>query len=173
VRRGVKIYENSPITKIDGRAVLAAGAWSSMIETAVPIRRAFPVRGHLVSYQMDRGSVPNILRSGHTYILQRKSGLTIAGSESERVGFDRTLNGDIIADIDRRARAILPQLPQPGESWLGFRPATESFEPEIGMLPGTEIFLAYGHYRNGILLAPITAALAADKLAPGNSYRRP
>jgi glycine oxidase len=164
-RRGVRLCENSPVSRIEGPAVLAAGAWSSTIGTPAPIQAAFPVRGHLVSYQMQPGSVPNILRSGQTYILQRKSGLTIAGSETERVGFDRTLNPESVADIDARARAILPELPEAHGAWLGFRPATESLEPEIGMLPGTEIFLAYGHYRNGILLAPVTAKIAAKELA--------
>jgi glycine/D-amino acid oxidase-like deaminating enzyme len=114
---------------------------------------------------MEPGSVPTILRSGDTYILQRKSGLTIAGSSSEQVGFDRTIDPEIVADIDRRARAILPKLPTADDSWVGFRPATASHEPQIGHLPGTEIFLAYGHYRNGILLAPITAQLALQELS--------
>jgi glycine/D-amino acid oxidase-like deaminating enzyme len=152
------------LTKIEGPVVLAAGAWSSSIETPVPVATSFPVRGHLVSYQLEPGSVPHILRSGDTYILQRKSGLTIAGSSTERVGFDRKVNSEIVADIDQRARAILPMLPAPSESWLGFRPATNSLEPQIGLLPGTGIFLAYGHYRNGILLAPITADLAIQEL---------
>jgi glycine oxidase len=163
-RRGVTIHEYQRVTKIEGAAVLAAGAWSSSIETPVPVHAAFPVRGHLVSYQMEPGSVPRILRSGDTYILQRASGLTIAGSNTEHVGFDRAPNLDVIADIDRRARAVLPELPAPHESWLGFRPATATLEPQIGVLPGTEIFLAYGHYRNGILLAPITAKLAVSQL---------
>ena len=105
-RRGVEIHENSPVKKIDGPAVLAAGAWSSMIETPVPIRPAFPVRGHLVSYRMPPGSVPKILRSGNTYILQRKSGLTIVGSSSERIGFDRTVNSAMVADISTPAAAL-------------------------------------------------------------------
>jgi glycine oxidase len=164
-RRGVPLRENSPVSRIEGPAVLAAGAWSSTIGTPVPIRPAFPVRGHLVSYRMPPGSVPRILRSGHTYILQRNTGLTIVGSETEHVGFDRTINPEIVADIDRRARTLLPQLPQPHEAWIGFRPATEALEPEVGMLPGTGIFLAYGHYRNGILLAPVTAKMALEQIA--------
>lgn len=163
-RLGVTIHEDHRIARIEGQAVLAAGAWSSSVETPVPIVSAFPVRGHLVSYQMEPNSVPAILRSGDTYILQRKSGLTIAGSNTEKVGFDRSLNPEIVADIDRRARAILPELPALLEAWLGFRPATESLEPQIGLLAGTEIFLAYGHYRNGILLAPITAEFAVRQL---------
>jgi len=164
-RRGVPIHENQRIEKIEGPAVLAAGAWSSLIKTPVPIAETFPVRGHLVSYRMEPGSVPTILRSGDTYILQRSSGLTICGSSTEQIGFNRSLNPEIVADIDRRSRVMLPQLPLQHEAWLGFRPATASFEPQLGLLPGTEIFLAYGHYRNGILLAPITAQLAAEELS--------
>jgi glycine oxidase len=163
-RRGVRLHENQPVAWLEGPAVLAAGAWSSSIKTAVPVTPAFPVRGHLVSYRMPVGQLPHILREGHTYILQRGSGLVIAGSATERVGFDRKLNPEIVADIDRRAREILPELPGMCEAWLGFRPATEALEPELGMLAGTEIFQAYGHYRNGILLAPVTAKLAMERL---------
>jgi glycine oxidase len=164
LRRGVRLHEHSPVNRIDGPAVLAAGAWSSGIATPTPIAESYPVRGHLVSYRMPPGSLARIHRSGHTYILQRKSGLTIAGSETDRVGFDRTLQPAIAAEIDARARVIIPELPQPHECWLGFRPATASLEPEIGMLPGTGIFLAYGHYRNGILLAPVTGRIAVEEL---------
>jgi glycine oxidase len=163
-RRGVCFHENHPVAKIEGPAVLAAGAWSSSIETPVPVAAAFPVRGHLISYQMAPGSLPHILRSGETYLLQRKSGLTIAGSNMERVGFDRTPNREIIAEIDRRARTLFPPLPQPHESWLGFRPGTSAPEPQIGLVRGTELFLAYGHFRNGILLAPMTAQMAVEAL---------
>jgi glycine/D-amino acid oxidase-like deaminating enzyme len=165
VRRGVALHEYHTVERLEGPTVLAAGAWSSSLVTSVPLAASFPVRGHLVSYQMAPHSVPTILRSGETYILQRSSGLTVAGSNTERVGFDRTPNPEIIADIDRRARAILPRLPEPYESWLGFRPATATLEPQIGWLPDSEIFAAYGHYRNGILLAPITAQLAAEAIA--------
>jgi glycine/D-amino acid oxidase-like deaminating enzyme len=163
-RRGVVLSEYRRVNKIEGSAVLSAGAWSGSVETVVPIAATFPVRGHLISYRMEPGSLPTILRSGETYILQRNSGLTIAGSNMEQVGFDRTPNPEVLADIDRRARDILPNLPEIHESWLGFRPATATFEPQLGILPGSQLFLAYGHFRNGILLAPITAQLAVDAL---------
>jgi glycine/D-amino acid oxidase-like deaminating enzyme len=163
-KRGVVIHEHHKVERIEGHAVLAAGAWSSSVATPVPIAESFPVRGHLVSYRMEPGSLPAIVRSGDTYILQRKSGLTIAGSNTERVGFDRNPSPDAVAQIDARARRLLPMLPAPYQSWLGFRPATESLEPRIGMITGTEIFAAYGHYRNGILLAPITAEIAVKTL---------
>jgi glycine oxidase len=163
-RRGVELRENEAIGRIEGPGVIAAGAWSSAIETPVPIAKAFPVRGHLVSYAMPQGSLGRILRSGNTYILQRANGLTIAGSSTERVGFDRNIDAKIVADIDRRARALFPELGEPVDAWVGFRPTTESMEPEIGRIADTDIFLAYGHYRNGILLAPVTAKLIVEQI---------
>jgi glycine oxidase len=163
-RRGVALREHEPIRRVEGPTIIAAGAWSSAIETPVTIPNAFPIRGHLVSYRMPAGSQGPILRSGPTYVLQRASGLTIAGSSTERVGFDRTVDPSIVEDIDRRAKQLLPELGEPFETWVGFRPATDSLEPEIGRIPGTELWLAYGHYRNGILLAPVTANLILEEI---------
>lgn len=146
-------------------AVLAAGAWSSQVAVTcagqrMEIPESFPVRGHLLGYALEAGSVGPILRRGHTYILQRCNGFTIAGTSSETVGFDRRLDPAIVADIQARAAEMLPRLRSAGEpqAWLGFRPATPDFQPRIGRLDDTNLWLAYGHYRNGILLAPATAA---------------
>ena len=153
-------------------AVLAAGAWSGAIPVdgaagPIEIPRSFPVRGHLLGYTLAPGSVGPILRHGHTYVMQRSSGFTIAGTSSEQVGFDREVDPSIVADIRSRAEELLPRLrgdPEP-IAWLGFRPATADFEPAIGRVGDTCLWLAYGHYRNGILLAPATAArVAADWL---------
>ena len=92
-------------------AVLAAGAWSSEIEVeGQSLPRAFPVRGHLVGYALEPHSLGPILRRGHTYLLQRSGGFTIAGTSSEEVGFDRTLNPVLVSDIHSRAAALLPRL---------------------------------------------------------------
>ena len=78
-------------------AVLAAGAWSSAIPVTsggnpINITPTFPVRGHLLGYALPPGSLKPILRRGPTYLLQRASGFTIAGTSSEQVGFDRNLD---------------------------------------------------------------------------------
>ncbi|MDQ6700844.1 MAG: FAD-dependent oxidoreductase [Acidobacteriota bacterium] len=148
--------------------VLAAGAWSSSIPVRVNGQRrdtphAFPVRGHLLGYQLDPNSLPVIVRHGHTYILQRSSGFTIAGGSSEQAGFNRELNGAIVSGIDERAARIVPALSNP-KPWLGFRPAIESPGPAVERLAGSRIWLAYGHYRNGILLAPATAQRVAANI---------
>jgi glycine oxidase len=146
------------------RAVLAAGAWSSDVEVragrgAVDLPGAFPVRGHLLGYRLPAGSLPPIVRHGHTYLLQRAGGFTVAGTTSERVAFDRTPDPEAVAGIRARAARLLPRLADlaPCEAWLGFRPGIEGGEPAIRRVEDSALWLAYGHYRNGILLAPATA----------------
>src|SRR5438552_15263999 len=186
--RGVEIREGFRARRIDGHgdsvevegerltldasvAVLAAGAWSSQILVSgngAPESRpqSFPVKGHLVGYQLEAGSLGPILRSGHTYLLQRSGGFTIAGTSSENVGFDRNLDEHVIRDITSRAGDLLPYLSQRSHAtaWNGFRPGIDAPAPEMRRLAGSNIWLAYGHYRNGILLAPVTANLISRQI---------
>jgi glycine oxidase len=165
-RRGVVIEENTPVEKIDpgAPAVLAAGAWSSALLPGAP--ESYPVKGHLIGYDLLPGSVGPILRHGHTYLLQRSSGFTIAGSTMERVGFDKHTDPATVARLHERARRYLPTLlhASPEASWTGFRPGVEGDEPQVGRFHDTNVWLAYGHYRNGILLAPITAKLISEAI---------
>ncbi len=145
-------------------AVLAAGAWSSTIAVAIEERnvalpKAFPVRGHLVGYALEPGSLGPIVRHRSTYLLQRSNGFTIAGTSTEHVGFDRCLDVKIVAAIRASASELVRSLAPRSQSaaWLGFRPAAEGAAPHIERVAGTRLWLAYGHYRNGILLAPATA----------------
>ncbi len=186
--RNVEVYEDSAVTAVDvtsgsvtvntgagritgGTAVIAAGAWSGSIPVSIEgvprkLPGSFPVRGHLVGYRLSPGSCPTILRQGHTYILQRSNGFTICGSSMETVGFDRRVDPDIVADIVRRAEAMLPVLrdvPAP-ESWIGFRPRADAHRPHIEPFGASNLWLAYGHFRNGILLAPATAKRVAEQI---------
>lgn len=120
--RGVEIREGTPVTEIRpnardaevltasgalsaGSAVLAAGAWSSLIRVAGrSLPRVFPVRGHLSGFRLEPGSIGPILRHGSTYLLQRADGFTVAGSSSEYCGFDRAIDPAIISDIRGRAQ---------------------------------------------------------------------
>ncbi len=188
--RGVRILEHTSVLEIRLAArhagvlaardtysaavvVLAAGAWSGSIPVtsggrSLELPATFPVRGHLLGYTLAPGSLKPILRHGHTYLLQRSNGFTVVGTSSEQAGFDRNLDPAVIRDIRERASRLLPSLcsaPEP-QAWLGFRPATADFEPRVGRVHDTPLWLAYGHYRNGILLAPATARrVAAEILA--------
>ena len=158
--------------RLSGSAVVvAAGAWSGAIPVSGPegrigIPATFPVRGHLLGYALEPGSLGPILRHGHTYVMQRSTGFTIAGTSSEQVGFNRELDARIVQEIRERASELFPPLgsAEAPTAWLGFRPATEGFEPAIGRVDDTCLWLAYGHYRNGILWAPATAARIAASL---------
>jgi len=173
--RGVTIREHSPVTRVDWRAgqalvstadgvvvadaaVLAAGAWNSKIVAGFPMPDTFPVRGHLLGYHLPPGTLDSILRRGHTYLLQRSSGFFIVGASSECVGFDRNIDSSIVKELHANAeRLFAPLRGLTPEPWIGFRPATATYQPEIRTIEDTGIWLACGHFRNGILLAPETA----------------
>lgn len=188
--QGVEIVQNCGVVRIEigadearvatsrgvnrfAAAVIAAGAWSSGIEVCgvPPIPAAEPVKGHLIGYQQPEQTCNTIVRHGHTYLLQRANGLLIAGSSIEHAGFDRAVRPEIAADLQRRAGFILPHLgeTEPSETWIGFRPASDTVRVEAWH--SKRLYLAYGHYRNGILLAPVTAEKIAASL--NSSLRTP
>jgi glycine oxidase len=180
----VSIHEQEPVVEIlpDGSGVrtvrasyrddgvlISAGAWSSELAPFLRLPEATPVRGHLVAYPAGTGAIGTILRHRNTYLLQRRTGCIIAGSSTERVGFDRTIDESIVRDIHARASRLLPALAamEPTERWNGFRPGIDGGIPVVGRIEGTRIWTAFGHYRNGILLAPDTARRIEESvLAP-------
>jgi glycine oxidase len=178
LREGVPVMGMRPMTRavevltkdgifVTGSAVLAAGAWSSLVGImGYCVPRAFPVRGHLMGFHLEPGSLGPILRREHTYILQRSGGFTIAGTSSEQCGFDRALSPPVLYDIQARTSNLLPLLAghEPCETWLGFRPGIEGEGPVVEAVLGSPLWLAYGHYRNGILLAPATAGRVAGRI---------
>lgn len=179
-RLGVNIRENTRVRAVSAggavtlhsgevidtrRIIIAAGAWSSMltIEGAQPLPDAFPVRGHLIGYDLQPNTLPHVLRYHHTYIVQRRSGYTIAGTSEEQVGFNRTVNPATAQDVAFRAGQLWRAVEgRPFDAWTGFRPGTSNDGPLLGQWLGTRIWLAYGHYRNGILLAPASAERIAN-----------
>jgi glycine oxidase len=152
-------------------AVLAAGAWSSSIEIRVDGQswkgpEAYPVRGHLFSCELPTGMLNPIVRHGHTYLVQRQSGLALVGATSEEVGFDRTVDAETVEHLRDEAARLIPAYRRAEivERWTGFRPATRDAVPAIGRAGDSRLWLAYGHYRNGILMAPPTAARIVERI---------
>ena len=189
-RSGVRIYERRAVYTVaieNGRvtlpepadvAVLAAGAWSGFVAVQVdgsnvPIEPSLPIRGHLISFAPSAEIPGPIWRNDHTYILERSNGVTIAGSTTEDVGFHRDPDPALFLDIEQRARRLMPRLrlAERSAEWIGFRPGTRSGEPQLKQLENTPVYLAYGHYRNGILMAPATAALVTASLQMGSFLR--
>lgn len=157
-----RAVENSASLESFDASVIAAGAWSSQLIPGLPA--AEPVKGHLIGYRQAPGTCRVIVRHRHTYLLQRAGGLLIAGSSEEHAGFDRSVDERIIADLRARAAFLLPHLASetPAEAWTGLRPASDALRTGAHGASG-RLYLAYGHFRNGILLAPVTARdLAAE-----------
>ncbi len=148
-------------------AVIAAGAWSGLIGVnGESLPATVPVKGYLLGY----GGAPRlgpIRRDGHTYILQRSNGYTIAGSTEESIGYDRGRNDELVTDLRLRATALWPALAElePAEIWSGLRPSTIDGRIYTERLGEHPIWLAYGHFRNGILLAPWTADTLASEIS--------
>jgi len=160
------------VAEVDPRnyaaVVIAAGAWSGRIAVhGVSLPAVVPIKGHLIGFQLEPGALGTTLRHEETYVLQRSNGFLIAGSNEQDVGFDLTIDMAICDDIHRRAAQLFPPLTHatPVKRWIGFRPRSVNGEPHIGRVEGANVWLAYGHYRNGILLTPVTAQRIADDVS--------
>ncbi|MFM7426570.1 MAG: glycine oxidase ThiO [Elainella sp.] len=143
--------------------VLATGAWGQEL-LPLPVQ---PRKGQMLAVSTQGNpQLHRILYGDHTYIVPRQDGRIVIGATSEAVGFaaGNTPQGlhQLLAGALRLYPALgdLPIL----ESWWGFRPATPDDLPILGASPCSNLTLATGHYRNGILLTPITAQLIADQV---------
>jgi glycine oxidase len=151
-----------------GRLVHASGAWFG----GAP--RIGPRKGQMLRVRMPSGFTPEVHRSGSIYVVPRTEGAQAAsaviGATEEDAGFDTSTSQPALDDLRARAAAEFTALPWLAdapqlESWAGLRPATEDRLPLLGPLPGREHeWIAGGHFRNGILLAPSTAVAMADLL---------
>jgi glycine oxidase len=108
-----------------------------------------------------------MILDGESYLIPRADGRILIGSTLEDAGFDKSVTIDALGDLAARGARLMPglgKLPMV-TSWAGLRPATPDRLPYIGKAPVEGLIVATGHYRNGILLAPITAEIVADLLA--------
>jgi len=140
-----------------GRVVVCAGAWSGIAGVAVR-----PIKGQVVRL---RGELPaqHIIWCDHTYIVPRQNGEVVVGATIEDRGFDATVTQDATEQLLRDATRLVPEIVELeiADVSAGLRPAMPDGRPLIGELDNG-LLVATGHYRNGILLAPVTAeAIAA------------
>jgi thiazole synthase len=151
--------------------VLATGAWSNEL-LPLPVR---PRKGQMLRVRVPE-FVPElplkrVLYGQEIYIVPRRNRSIIIGATSEDVGFTPHNTPAGIQSLLQKAIRLYPQLQDYPieEFWWGFRPATPDELPILGTSTCTNLTFAVGHYRNGILLAPITAALIADLISEQKS----
>lgn len=159
-----------------GAVVLAAGCWSGLIspDTAIAAASIEPVRGQMIAFRSPDPPVKSVIYSNRGYLIPRLGGFLIAGSTSERAGYEKAVTAGGLASILANAFEIMPSLKDSTiiETWSGLRPATADGLPVIGPDPEVEgLFYATGHFRNGILLAPITAEVMRDLILDGAAKR--
>jgi glycine oxidase len=164
---GVDVREHTPVESLDAVAartvVLAAGAWSAQLLPDLPVR---PVKGQILRLRDPAGGglLDRVLRFEGGYLVPRGDGRYVLGATVEEQGFDQTVTAGGVYELLRDATELVPGISELviEESGAGLRPGTP------GELPLIErrgrVLVATGHFRNGILLAPVTAEQVVDQL---------
>jgi glycine oxidase len=175
---GVELRVGAPVTAVEDGAVLAAGervaseqvviaagSWSDALDgipehARVPIH---PVKGQILRLHDPAGPglVSRVLRMSAGYLVPRGDGRYVLGATMEERGFDTTVTARAVFEILRDADEVIPGVSEfvIDEIIAGLRPATPDNTPAIGPSSVPGLHWAVGHYRNGILLAPITAEI--------------
>jgi glycine oxidase len=173
VAGGVKLASGA--TLASGAVVLAAGCWSGSIggipdEVRPPVR---PVKGQLLYLrgEPDEPLITHNVRGARVYLVPRSDGRLIIGSTVEERGFDTTITGGAVYELLRRAFELVPGIAELEliECVAGLRPGSPDNAPMVGATALEGLFVATGHFRNGILMTPVTAESMAELLATGTS----
>lgn len=151
-----------------GRLLVAAGAWSGGLPglPPLPVR---PVRGQMFELaEVDWPWLGAVWAEG-LYVVRRAGGRLLVGATVEEAGFDNHPTFDGLARLFGLCGAVFPALGSRPlvSTWSGLRPGTPDGLPLVGRLQGKPVWVATGHYRNGILLAPWTAQTVAEMLVGG------
>ncbi|MFD2672583.1 glycine oxidase ThiO [Marinicrinis sediminis] len=184
-KAGVQICEHEQVTgwKQDARTLITrsdrnipyeqllicSGAWTGMFAEALSLELpVYPIRGQICAFpQREEAPVHHIVFSSQGYMVAKDNGSFVIGASEDVAGFCTDVTEQGIERLCRWSRKVFPHLNQlePHFSWAGLRPATQDGFPLLGWADQEKgIAIAAGHYRNGILLSPVTAQSAADLL---------
>ncbi len=144
--------------------VNCCGAWAG--EPRLGGLPVGPVKGQMVTVALDPGRLRCVLRTPEFYAIPRGDGRVTIGATIEHAGFNQTVEEHRIAALLRTAAKLLPEVNGAAhlESWAGLRPATRDGLPILGAGAVEHCWHATGHYRNGVLLAPVTARVIAQAI---------
>lgn len=163
--RGVALEAGGELAA--GTVVIAAGCWSGAIRGLPRALPVVPVRGQMLALQAVPPPVRLSIHHGSTYLVPRVDGRLVVGSTRESAGFRATPTAAGVHALLEGAIRVLPAMADAPilDVWAGLRPGTPDNLPILGRDPALEgVVYATGHFRNGILLAPITGQLIADVL---------
>jgi len=188
-RAGATIHEHEPVERFLRRGdriaglrtprgvysgdtvLLAGGPWTMSLAQRlganIPVR---PVRGQMLSLDGPPGGLSHMIWGSRAYLIPREDGQTYVGATVEDVGYRKHTTEAGLHELRSGAAAVVPALANASErrSWAGLRPGTPDDMPIMGRLPGwSNAWVSTGHFRNGILLAPISGQLMAQSIIAG------
>ncbi len=156
-----------------GAVVLAAGAWTSDVAARVGLELpVMPVRGQILALETPPLLSGRIIWGSEIYLVPRRDGSLFAGATVERVGFDTRVTAGGLRELLGAALRLAPPLAGAGfrRAWAGLRPGSPDSLPILGPVPALPgLYLATGHYRNGVLLSALTGELMADWILEGRA----
>ncbi|AZK48811.1 glycine oxidase ThiO [Paenibacillus lentus] len=148
------------------RLVVCSGAWARELSEAldfnIPI---YPIRGQICAYSNIQHTVRGMVFNNQGYVVAKDNGTVICGASEDIAGFDTSVTEKGIDRLRKWNKRLFPSLEGeiPFHRWAGLRPSTQDGRPLLGALEASDqIVFAAGHYRNGILLSPVTAKIVAD-----------
>ncbi|MEO5731010.1 MAG: glycine oxidase ThiO [Byssovorax sp.] len=150
--------------------VIAAGSWSALIgETSLAGDAVQPARGQMIELHVDAPVLRGVVEAPDCYLSPRDDGRLLVGSTVELVGFREGVTAGAVRDLLAAALRLVPSLhdARVSRTWAGFRPKSHDDRPLIGSVGIEGLVIATGHFRNGVLLAPITGEIVAAMLTGG------
>ncbi|MBV9594335.1 MAG: glycine oxidase ThiO [Actinobacteria bacterium] len=164
---GVSLDDGSSVG--GATTVLAAGAWSARLDPTIGVR---PVKGQTIrlhSSELFAHVIRAAIKGSSVYVAQRAHGEIVVGASSEEAGFDMIARTGPVYELLRDAQSVLPSLSEAEfvEVSTSLRPGSLDNAPVLGRAPRDGLVHASGHYRNGILLTPVTADTIAELVATG------
>jgi glycine oxidase len=144
--------------------VNCCGAWSGGAPWGgVPVE---PVKGHMVNLQCEPQRLRCVVRTPGVYLVPRGDGRVTVGATLEHAGFEEVVQEAQVRTLLDAALRLLPEatIPSPIDAWTGLRPGTPDGLPILGSAKRPHCWHATGHYRDGILLAPVTARVMAQTM---------
>jgi glycine oxidase len=147
-----------------GAVVDATGAWAAFDPAWCAAAPVTPVRGQIVALRPE-APLPLVVEAEDVYLVPRQDGQVLAGATTEREGFRKAVTAEGVRSLTEAAIRLVPALSAARfeTAWSGLRPGTPDGWPILGEAPGLPgLFFAAGHYRNGILLAPLSARIVGD-----------
>ncbi len=159
---GVALDDGSVVS--GEHVVVAAGSWTTLIDGAgLPPGSVVPARGQIVVVKATEPPLAGVVFGPRAYLVPRDDGRVLVGLTLEFVGYRRDVTAGAVRDLLVAAIELVPALSAASfsDSWSSFRPYTKDELPIIGAASVEGLWLATGHHRNGILLAPVTAAIVS------------